>query len=283
MQSTLKVFYNENQNVVNNDSFSPSAGKPKLVVERFKSYPSVEIVSDWLPLTRNDLYQAHDKDHVDDVLECKKPNGFSNYSEDVAASLYWTTGSIYNAAKHAVKSKTVTMSPTSGFHHATHNESMAFCTFNGLMIAIVLLKNEKLIESAGIIDFDMHYGNGTEDIINKLNIDYLQHIGSSDIIALAEDNTIDRDDLSNKLNAFKKCSVLLYQAGADPHINDPLGGKLTTEQMIMRDRLVFTFAKENKIPLVWNLAGGYQNPIENVIDLHENTLKECLSVYKLYE
>jgi acetoin utilization deacetylase AcuC-like enzyme len=281
MGNTLKVFYNENQNVANNDSFSPSAGKPKLVVERFKGYPRVEIISDWPPLTRSELYQAHDAGHVNDVLDCIKPNGFSNYSKDVAASLYWTTGSLYNAAKYAITHSTVTMSPTSGFHHATYDESMAFCTFNGLMVALVLLRNEKLIRCAGIIDFDMHYGNGTDNIKNKLNIDWVRHIGTSDIITLDEENAIDEDNLLSLLSAFKHCDLLLYQAGADPHIDDPLGGKLTTEQMIMRDRLVFSFAKDNAIPLAWNLAGGYQDPIKNVIDLHENTLKECLSIYDL--
>ncbi len=48
--------------------------------------------------------------------------------------------------------------------------------------------------------------------------------------------------------------------------------------MILRDRIVFQFAKDNNIPLVWNLAGGYQEPIEKVLDLHENTLQECLKV-----
>jgi hypothetical protein len=33
------------------------------------------------------------------------------------------------------------------------------------------------------------------------------------------------------------CDVLLYQAGADPHINDPLGGWLTTAQLRERDRI----------------------------------------------
>lgn len=149
------------------------------------------------------------------------------------------------------------------------------------MVAIILLKDEKLIKGAGIIDFDMHYGNGTDDIKDKHNIDYLRHIGTSDIITLDEANAIDEDSLLSLLSAFKHCDLLLYQAGADPHIDDPLGGKLTTEQMIMRDRLVFSFAKDNAIPLAWNLAGGYQDPIDNVIDLHGNTLKECLSVYQV--
>jgi len=49
---------------------------------------------------------------------------------------------------------------------------------------------------------------------------------------------------------------VLYQAGADPHIDDPLGGILSSEQMSWRDRQVFE--KLGHLSLVWNLAGGYQ-------------------------
>ena len=72
----------------------------------------------------------------------------------------------------------------------------------------------------------------------------------------------------------------MYQAGADPHVNDPLGGDLTTEQMLERDRIVFKFAKNNNIPIVWNLAGGYQKDFSKVLEIHENTLKACIEVYE---
>ncbi|MDD3051408.1 MAG: histone deacetylase, partial [Candidatus Cloacimonetes bacterium] len=69
------------------------------------------------------------------------------------------------------------------------------------------------------------------------------------------------------------CSILFYQAGADPHVDDPLGGILTTEEMRKRDEIVFGFAKNTGIPIVWNLAGGYQSPVSKVLDLHENTYR----------
>jgi acetoin utilization deacetylase AcuC-like enzyme len=86
-------------------------------------------------------------------------------------------------------------------------------------------------------------------------------------------------DILAKLEYFKDCDILFYQAGADAHIDDPLGGLLTTAQMKARDRLVFNFAKDNNIPLVWNLAGGYQDPVAKVVQLHMNTLEECIAVY----
>jgi acetoin utilization deacetylase AcuC-like enzyme len=72
---------------------------------------------------------------------------------------------------------------------------------------------------------------------------------------------------------------LLYQAGADPHIADPLGGWLTTAQLRERDRLVFTRCKALGLPVAWNLAGGYQNPLRKVLDIHDNTMLECIAAF----
>ena len=69
---------------------------------------------------------------------------------------------------------------------------------------------------------------------------------------------------------------MLYQAGADPHINDPLGGWLTTEQLYRRDARVFDGLRKMCIPVAWNLAGGYQRDaagtIRPVLTIHDNTL-----------
>ncbi len=78
--------------------------------------------------------------------------------------------------------------------------------------------------------------------------------------------------------------VIIYQAGADVHINDPYGRILTTEQMFVRDSSMFAIAKDLKIPLAWNLAGGYQidtdGSIQKVIELHLNTFRACQQIYK---
>jgi len=71
----------------------------------------------------------------------------------------------------------------------------------------------------------------------------------------------------------------LYAAGADPHIEDPLGGWLTTHQLAERDRLVFEMAHERRIPVAWNLAGGYQSPLRRVLDIHDNTMVACAAAY----
>ena len=73
---------------------------------------------------------------------------------------------------------------------------------------------------------------------------------------------------------FSNCDLVLYQAGADSHIDDPLGGRFTTEQYRRRDAIVFQKLSEIGIPVVWNLAGGYQTPVEKVLQLHTITAEE---------
>ena len=74
--------------------------------------------------------------------------------------------------------------------------------------------------------------------------------------------------------------VVLYQAVADCHVADPLGGFLTTQEMKERDRLVFALAVKHCVPLAWNLAGGYQRDtkgsIAPVLALHRQTMVEAI-------
>jgi acetoin utilization deacetylase AcuC-like enzyme len=78
---------------------------------------------------------------------------------------------------------------------------------------------------------------------------------------------------------FAGYDLLIYQAGADPHIDDPLGGFLTTAELAERDRIVFSVAREIGIPVVWNLAGGYQQPLARVLEIHRNTMAACVAAF----
>lgn len=280
MNKKIKVFYNDKQNVANNISFSPSAGKPKRFVEEIKNFDYVEMVNNFEPYSRNDFYLGHDQQHVDAVLNCEKQNGFENKLQEVAESLHWTNASFYAAAKSAFENKTFSCSPTSGFHHATYNECMGFCTFNGLILAAIKLKQQYPDILISIIDIDAHYGNGTDDIIKKLNLkDFIHHYTFGGVVDSFDKKTLFYDfevTLRNELNRFTKyCDLILYQAGADPHIEDPYGGYLTTKELHQRDKIVFEFAKENKIPVAWNLAGGYHKNFDKVLEVHLNTLSEA--------
>jgi acetoin utilization deacetylase AcuC-like enzyme len=282
--TTLKVFYDERQTVKNNPSLSPSAAKPALVVDEWKRRGFAIELAPVTPVTRDDFYLVHEKKHVDEILDCKRSNGFHNKSPEVAASLYWTSGSLVSAATFALGSGENTCSPTSGFHHAEWWKCEGFCTFNGLALAAVKLRESLPYDKIGILDLDMHYGNGTDNIILRRGLNYVRHytFGGAERTSEywrggpAADEWIKR--LPGIVESFQDCAIVLYQAGADPHFEDPFGGALTDAQLRERDRIVFTTLRKLKVPCVWNLAGGYQTPIQKVLDIHSATVEECLRV-----
>lgn len=294
----IPILFNEKMWCDNGDKISPSSKKPKHFIEYVKSLDlPCDIKNPLLPLTKDDFYQAHSKDFVDGVFDCKIKNGFDTISKDINETLYWTSSSMFFACRFATPDMPA-CAPVSGFHHAGYNFSMGYCTFNGLIIsALKLLKQySKLYKKIAIIDCDAHYGNGTDDIIDTLNLKnviYHNTFGKKFPFRREDEPEYTIEEGNKYLNYFSKVKLdltlfkpdlIIYQAGADPHINDPYGKILTTEQMYERDIKMFTIAKELSIPLAWNLAGGYQvdldGSITKVLDLHINTVKAAISVYQ---
>lgn len=276
----LKVFYSPEQTVTNNKSYSPSAGKPAEVLASWQALGLPLDVQPVKPFKASMIALAHDPKYVHDVLSLQIDNGFGNRLPEVAKSLRYTTSSFAHAALYAAKNKCVAASLTSGFHHAGYARAGGFCTFNGLVIAAQVLRLTGTAKKIGIVDIDAHYGDGTQNIIDHLGLEkVIQHytFGASHITPETSEGWLKK--LPNIIGSFSDCDVILYQAGADPHIEDPLGGHLTSEQMRERDHIVFSVAKEMSVPVAWNLAGGYQNPLRKVLDIHDTTAVECLKVY----
>jgi acetoin utilization deacetylase AcuC-like enzyme len=273
----MKTFYRDEMNVDDLDSFSPSAGKPKKFIQFLKRRGiELDLVSDFSPLTESEISLAHDLGYVQDVINLKVSNGFGDRSPRIALSLPFTTGSFYYAAFYAIVNKENTFSPTSGFHHARYFRGGDFCTFNGLMIAALKLKAASLVKTLGIIDCDQHYGNGTDDIIRRKNATWIKHYSFGELGVEPQTAKAWLFDFENKLKDYRQCDVIFYHAGADPHLDDPLGGALSSTQLEKRDEIVFRTFYEMKIPVVWNLAGGYQNPLERVLELHKTTYEIAL-------
>ena len=100
MKETIPVFYDARQ-VSQPESFSPSAAKPRRVVERWQTMPfPISLVAPQ-PLTEAQLRLAHDAEYVEGILDCRIVNGFGGKDPAVAASLFWTTGSMLSAARSA--------------------------------------------------------------------------------------------------------------------------------------------------------------------------------------
>lgn len=279
---TIPVFYTEKQ-VANSQSFSPSAHKPKEVVESWQRLGIPLDIREPLRLTREVLALAHDWRYVEGVLEGRLVNGFGNTSPQVAASLPYTSGSLLSAATEALRNGHVAVSPTSGFHHAGYAQGGGFCTFNGLIVTARCLRETGQLAKGriGILDCDHHYGDGSNDIIDRINARrWISHLSVGSLFHRAEHAEYFLSVLPNWIEEhFSDCDLILYQAGADPHIDDPLGGWLTTDQLLRRDTTAFETARRLGIPVAWNLAGGYQEPLRKVLDIHDNTLLACAAVY----
>lgn len=263
---------------------SPSPEKPPKVVSSWELLGlPIEIVEP-APATMAQLCLAHDPAYVEGVLACRIENGFGNRSPRVAASLPYTSGAMLAAARRAIESGRVAVAPVSGFHHAGHAFGHGYCTFNGLMVAACALREEGLVRRVGILDCDMHPGDGTEDIIEAIGArDWVEHFTAG-----PEFDHPDQADgfmarLAREIEGMRDCDVVLYQAGADPHVDDPLGGFLTTEELRSRDELVFKMLADLDVPVAWNLAGGYQTDADGgipaVLEIHANTAIACIEAF----
>lgn len=281
--SFLPVFYTANM-VANFSSYSPSAAKPARVVEAWQKLNlPIKIIAPQ-PVSVNDFKLVHDADYVNGIMTCELANGFGNYYPEVAQSLPYTTGAMLAAAREAIKNGKVAVAPCSGFHHAGYASPRGYCTFNGLMVTAFVLKAEGLVKKVGILDFDMHYGNGTHELIERHDAaGWIAHFTAGKQYKTESQANEFLERIPQLVSEMHDCDVILYQAGADPHIDDPLGGFLTTAQLKERDQRVFTIAKELGIPIAWNLAGGYQidnhGGIQAILDIHNNTMQVCIDVY----
>jgi acetoin utilization deacetylase AcuC-like enzyme len=274
----IPVFYTPQQVVTEHVGASPSARKPAEVVASWQTQNFPIQIHEPVPATLEDFDRAHDPDFVRGVLNLTRANGFGNRSRAVVYALPWTSGSMLSAVRFVVQERVpVAVSPTSGFHHASYDRCEGFCTFNGLMVTVLALRADGFRDKIGILDLDEHYGNGTADIIERVGERNVEHytFGGEGIHRGDGDAWLAK--LPEIMKTFTGCGIVLYQAGADPHAEDPYSrGILSTEQLLERDRIVFRWLRAMRVPVVWNLAGGYQTPLRKVLDIHDNTMRACV-------
>lgn len=282
------IFHDRRQSVEGVRSFSQSASKPARFVELMQHYAyhnyrsSGPCLHGVTPITKEDMYLVHSKGYIDELFALATPNGFGNYDPRIPESCLWTVGSLLSAARWSMANQhTPACSPVSGFHHASHKEAAGFCSVNGIMIVAAKLLAENPDLKVAILDLDYHLPDGTLDILHRFPVleKQILHISNGEHWLELSDTrpwfawlqkSIER------INAFKP-DLVIYQAGADMHADDLLDGFLSTQELVLRDRMVF---REIKAPVVFDLAGGYQdNPsgdpfLDPVLAIHRNTLRE---------
>jgi len=244
----------------------------------------------WKPFRNEEFLIAHDPAYVEVFFAGVRPlcesNGLS-WSRHFAESVRYTNASLYHAIEYAVlHPEFVTISPTSGFHHALFGSGSEYCTFAGQVIASLKIY-EKYSLSGAHIDLDAHYGNSIEAArsYNPLVTKAIPTWANLNPNFLGEDYI---DDFVEKLEVVRKgiengeIHYLVFCHGADSHIYDDLGGHLETEQWLRCSRIFYEFVRDQcppNFPLTLFLSGGYRkDDYKSVLSLHTADLAVCLEV-----
>jgi len=217
------------------------------------------------------LKKVHSKAYVNGVLAGVIDNGYGNKDPLYLMHSLAGCGVMVEAVWQAAGGQPVVCAPVQGFHHAGWDSGYGYCTFNGLLLAVANLRERGDDIPVTIIDCDGHYGDGTDDILNHVDL------GNVNVVSFEEHNYSESALRGVIINADR--GLVIYQAGADSHIDDPYGvGYLTTEQMRRRDAVVFSTCDVAGHSVVWNLAGGYAG-MESVLKLHLQTFEVCQQVW----
>jgi acetoin utilization deacetylase AcuC-like enzyme len=179
--------------------------------------------------------------------------------------------------------------PVSGAHHAGHRHGTGFCTFNFLVGAGRRLLDGGLVRRVLVIDLDAHPGDGTHELAADDERFALFDLAGSNWIGELETDRLfykvarGPEDYRRHLRRLPAMldrlgpDLVQYQAGMDCHERDPIGGIDGIDEAFLaeRDRFVIEEVVARRIPLVINLAGGYQGMSER---MHVTTARIALEV-----
>lgn len=177
-----------------------------------------------------------------------------------------------------------------GFHHAFADHGEAFCVFNDVAVALEVMRRDRGIRRAMVVDCDVHQGNGTADIFSGKEHAFTFSLHQMDIYPSRKPASSldvglwsgDGDEAylaavsENFPRLFRehKPDLVFYLAGADPYVLDQLGGlALTKDGLFSRDRLILEGARRAGIPVVVVMAGGYALDIDDAVAIHMNTIR----------
>ena len=161
-----------------------------------------------------------------------------------------------------------------GFHHAAAGWGGGFCVYADVPLAVRILHNEGRVGKVLVVDLDAHQGNGTAAVFEGWQWAAIFDLYERNLFPARKEPEdcplpvrsglsgveyleIVRETLPGALDAVRP-DLLVYNAGSDPFVDDPLAGfRLTKSDLAERDLLVVTMARERGIPVAMVLSGGY--------------------------
>ncbi|WP_296311852.1 histone deacetylase family protein [Winogradskyella sp. UBA3174] len=199
------------------------------------------------------------------------------------------------ASEFAIKHG-IAMNIAGGTHHAYTNRGEAFCLLNDQAIGARYLQNKGLAKKILIIDLDVHQGNGTAEIFKndtsvftfsmhgKHNYPFKKEQSDLDIALenKTDDNTYLKllKDTLPKLIEDQQPDFIYYLCGVDVITSDKLGKLgMTVKGCKERDRFVLELCKNNNIPVMCSMGGGYSPDIKVIVDAHANTFRLAQDIF----
>jgi len=127
-----------------------------------------------IPIEAELLSLAHDPEYIEFVLQNAPDEGFFRLDGDTLMNPHTLTAAMLaaGAGVQAVdlvmreEQRAVFCATRPPGHHATKNRSMGFCVFNNIALAAAYARKQYKLQRVAILDFDVHHGNGTEDIFD---------------------------------------------------------------------------------------------------------------------
>jgi len=146
-------------------------------------------------------------------------------------------------------------------HHASANSAWGFCFFSNMAIAVSRLKRENKISTARILDIDLHFGDGTVNIL-----------GNSDYVSICNPHGMDPNNYLKIVEEFlsEDTDIIGISAGFDNHRED-WGGLLYTENYREIGRMVRLASQRSGGGCFAILEGGYNHRVigQNALALIE--------------
>lgn len=205
-----------------------------------------------IPASREQLLRVHAQDYVDQVLAMSPVAGFAELDGDTRMNPY-TLQAALHAAGAVVLGVDLVLSgqAQNAFcnvrppgHHAGRDRASGFCLFNNVAIGAAHAMGQHGLKRVAIVDFDVHHGNGTEEIFhedaNVMLCSSFRHpyypysgaeSGNAHIINIplaagcsgAEFRSLASECWLPVMREFKP-QLIMVSAGFDAHREDDMGG-----------------------------------------------------------
>ncbi len=238
--------------------------------------------------TREQLIGAHDPAYVDRIMAQQVRDGYVRLDDDTPMSPGTLQAALRSSGAGIMgvdlvmrdEANPVFCAVRPPGHHAERDKAMGFCLFDNIAVAAAHAINAYGLERVAIIDFDVHHGNGTEDIFRNddrvLFCSSFQHpfypfTGHEKTTRNLVDAPLPAGTTGPEfrhaitehwlpaLNAFKPQFVLI-SAGFDAHVFDDMSDLQLTEgdYTWVTEQIVAIAKKHAKGRIVSMLEGGYQ-------------------------